>query len=187
MLKIRFLRRQVALVAAALICAILNAMEPTENTIYFDATLTPNRSLSPRAFTVVMAIVVAMSFIAGLSFVSMGAFPVIGFFGLDALAIWLAFRWSFHRLKQETRVRVTADQIDLSHHQPGRAARTARLPTAFARVRLDFPDRRPSELKLAHGGQAWVIGRFLTPSERRSLKDALETAIRAAQNERYTA
>jgi len=59
------------------------------------------------------------------------------------------------------------------------------LPTAFTRVRLEFPDRKPSELKLAHGGQAWVIGRFLTPDERKSLKDALEKAIWSAQNERY--
>lgn len=161
-------------------------MEPTENTIYFDATLTPNRSLSPRAFTIVMAVIVGMSFIAGLSFVSMGAFPVIGFFGLDALAIWIAFRWSFRNLKQETRVRVTAEQIDLSHEQPGKPPRTAHLPTAFTRVRLDFPERKPSELKLAHGGQAWVIGRFLTPTERKSLKDALEKAIWSAQNERYS-
>ena len=161
-------------------------MQDTSDTIYFDATLTPNRSLSPRAFTVVMAVVVAMSFFAGLSFVSMGAFPVIGFFGLDALAIWFAFRLSFRSLKQETRVRVTAEQIDLTHTQPGRSPRHAKLPTAFARVHLDFPARRPSELKLAHAGKAWVIGRFLTPAERKSLRDALENAILRARNERYS-
>ena len=161
-------------------------MEPTAQTIYFDGTLTPNRSLSPKAFAIVMAIVVAMSFLAGLSFVSMGAFPVIGFFGLDALAIWFAFRLSFRALKQQTRVRVTAQQIDLAHEQPGRSPRTAKLPTAFTRVRLDYPDRRPSELKLAYRDQAWVIGRFLTPAERKTLKEALERAIWSAQNERYT-
>lgn len=156
-------------------------------TVYFDATLTPNRSLSPRAFTIVMGVVVAMSFFAGLAFVSMGAFPVIGFFGLDALVIWLAFQWSFRSLKQETRVRVTAQQIDLLHTRPGQKPREARLPTAFTRIQLDFPDRRPSELKLAHAGKAWVIGRFLTPSERKSLKTALESAIGQARNERYPA
>ncbi len=160
-------------------------MQPTPQTIYFDATLTPNRSLSPRAFVLVMGIVAAMSFVAGLSFVSMGAFPVLGFFGLDALAIWFAFRWSFRALKQETRVRVTAEQIELAHERPGHTVRRASMPTAFTRVQLDFPARRPSELKLAHGGKAWVIGRFLTPGERKSLKDALEKAIWAAQNERY--
>lgn len=162
-------------------------MAPTDQTIYFDAVLTPNRSLSPRAFTVVMAVVGGMSFIAGLSFVSLGAFPVIGFFGLDALAIWLAFRWSFRSLKQETRVRVTAEQIDLVHAQPGKPPREASLPTAFTRVSLDFPERRPSELRLAHGGKAWIIGRFLTPAERKSLKSALETAIWKARHERHPA
>jgi len=160
-------------------------MQNETETIYFDATLTPNRSLSPRAFTIVMAIVVAMSFIAGLSFVSLGAFPVIGFFGLDALAIWAAFRLSFRSLKQETRVLVTAEQIAMRHTHPGQKPREACLPTAFAQVRLDYPARKPSELKLSHAGKAWVIGRFLTPSERKSLKAALETAIWRAQNERY--
>jgi len=161
-------------------------MQPETETLYFDATLTPNRSLSPRAFTIVMGIVVAMSFIAGLSFASLGAFPVIGFFGLDALAIWAAFRWSFRSLEQETRVRVTAEQIEMRHTRPGHKPREASLPTAFTQVRLDYPQRQPSELKLAHAGKAWVIGRFLTPAERKTLKVALERAIWRAQNERYS-
>jgi len=163
-----------------------HTMQTEPATIYFDATLTPNRSLSPRAFTIVMVIVVAMSFIAGLSFVSLGAFPVIGFFGLDALAIWAAFRLSFRSLKQETRLRITAGQIEMRHTHPGQKPREASLPTAFTQVRLDYPDRKPSELKLAHAGKAWVIGRFLTPPERKSLKAALEIAISRAQDERYS-
>ena len=161
-------------------------MSSQPETLYFDATLTPNRSLSPKAFAIVMGIVVAMSFFAGLAFVSMGAFPVIGFFGLDALVIWFAFHLSFRSLKQETRVRITAEQIDLLHTRPGQKPREAQMPTAFTQVRLDFPERRPSELKLAHAGKAWVIGRFLTPDERKTLKEALESAIWRAQNERYT-
>ena len=167
--------------------AYVLVMQTALETVYFDATLTPNRSLSPRAFVLVMMIVGGMSFVAGLAFVSIGAFPVIGFFGLDALAIWLAFRWSFRTLKQETRVRVTADQIDLVHRQPGQSPRQAQVPTAFTRVSLEFPNRRPSELKLAHADKAWVIGRFLTPAERKSLKVALEDAIRRARSERYSA
>ncbi|MEM6556404.1 MAG: DUF2244 domain-containing protein [Pseudomonadota bacterium] len=179
------MRHDTALVAGADFCPILLTMTDETETVYFDATLTPNRSLSPRAFTIVMLVVVAMSFIAGLAFMSMGAFPVIGFFGLDALVIWLAFQWSFRTLRQETRVRVTAEQIALSHTRPGQKPREARLPTAFTQVRLEFPDRRPSELKLAHAGKAWVIGRFLTPGERKTLKSALESAIWRARNERF--
>ena len=160
-------------------------MEPTQQKIYMDASLTPNRSLSPRAFTIVMAIVAGMSFIAGLMFVSMGAFPVIGFFGLDALLIYLAFRWSFRTLRQETKIRVTADAVDLVHFENGKQVKTASIPTIFARVRLELPERRPSELQLAYQQQAWVIGRFLTPGERKSFKGALEDAIRRAKDERF--
>ncbi len=160
-------------------------MEPTPQKIYMDASLTPNRSLSPRAFTIVMAIVAGMSFVAGLMFVSMGAFPVIGFFGLDALLIYLAFRWSFRSLRQETKIRVTADAVDLAHFENGKQVKTACIPTIFARVRLELPERRPSELQLAYQQQAWIIGRFLTPGERKTFKSALEDAIRRAKDERF--
>ncbi|MEM7492848.1 MAG: DUF2244 domain-containing protein [Pseudomonadota bacterium] len=155
--------------------------------IYFDATLTPNRSLSPRAFLIVMCIVGGVSFLAGMMFLSMGAFPVLGFFGLDALLIYLCFRFSQRSQRQVTRVKVTTDKIDLVHEEPGRKTKSAQIPTAFARVNLEFPERAPSELQIAYRGQAWVIGRFLTPGERKSLKKALEDAIFHARNERYPA
>ncbi|MGB1069338.1 MAG: DUF2244 domain-containing protein, partial [Henriciella sp.] len=58
-------------------------------------------------------------------------------------------------------------------------------PTAFTQVDLAFPARRPSELIVRYGGSAWRIGRFLTPSERVSLKQALSSAIQSARAERY--
>ncbi|MEO1643510.1 MAG: DUF2244 domain-containing protein, partial [Pseudomonadota bacterium] len=121
-----------------------------------DAKLTPNRSLSPHAFVIVMSIVGGVSFLAGLMFLSMGAFPVIGFFGIDALAIYLAFRWSQRSQKQMTRVKVTAEKIDLIHEEPGRETRYAEIPTAFARVNLEYPERAPSELQIAYQRQAWI-------------------------------
>lgn len=164
---------------------IIYEMEHTNPKIYMDAVLTPNRSLSPRAFMIVMAIVGGMSFIAGLAFVSMGAFPVIGFFGIDALAIWFAFRWSQRAQQQKTRVKITAETVQLVHEHPGKAVREATIPTAFARVKLEFPERQPSELQIAYQQQAWIIGRFLTPGERKKLKVALEKAIHSARMERY--
>lgn len=162
-------------------------MPASETIIYFDVTLTPSRSLSPRAFTITMAIIAGVSFLAGLSFMRMGAYPVIGFFGLDALAIWLAFRYSFRQLEQKTCVRITAESIELRHFKPGKDMKHVSIPTAFAQVRLANSDRRPSELSIAHSGTAWVIGRFLTPSERRSLQSALTQAIQRARAERYSA
>jgi Mn2+/Fe2+ NRAMP family transporter len=51
--------------------------------VIFDALLTPQRSLSPRGFVIFMAAVCAASFVAGLMSVLAGAWPVVGFLGLD--------------------------------------------------------------------------------------------------------
>src|ERR1700712_1873744 len=56
----------------------------------FAATLTPHRSLTPKGKRVVIGLVSAMALVPGLVFYVAGAWPVIGFMGLDVLAIWAA-------------------------------------------------------------------------------------------------
>ena len=116
-------------------------MSQIDEVIYFDAVLTPNRSLSPRGFAVLMTVVGVASFACGVAFLSMGAFPVVGFFGLDALAVYIAFRSSFRRQRE----------------------------------------------RIEHGRTAYVIGRFLTCPERKSLSIAIRAALQNARAERHPA
>ena len=162
-------------------------MSEFQETIYFDALLTPNRSLSPRGFAIVMAVVGTLSLFCGVAFVSMGAFPILGFFGLDALAIYLAFRWSFRQQQEETRVTVTGKSLFLQHRKSDGTKRIEELPSAFIRVELDEPLTTTSWLRIAHGRTAYVIGRFLTPHERKTLATALRSAILNARAERHSA
>ncbi|WP_213271691.1 DUF2244 domain-containing protein [Hyphomonas sp.] len=154
-------------------------------TIYMDAVLTPNRSLSRNGFLIAMTAIAVTFFLTGLIFLSMGALPVLGFMGLDILAIWLAFRISFRRQKEETRVTVTARAIRLHHKDAKGHEKRAELPSAFARVELDEPAGPASWLRIEHGKTAWIIGRFLTPPERSDLAKALRKALQAARSERY--
>lgn len=162
-------------------------MTETAETIYLDARLTPNRSLSERGFAIGMAIVAVVFFLTGLMFWSMGAAPILGFFGLDMLAIWLAFRLSFRKLREETHITVTARNIRMVHTDAKGREKTAEVPTAFARVELDEPVLPTSWLRIEHGRTAWVIGRFLTPDERKSFAGALRKALIAARSERLPA
>lgn len=134
---------------------------------------------------IVMALVGLFSFAAGILYLTIGAWPVFGFFGLDALAIWIAFRMSFRAQDQETRVRVDGDHLHLSHSQKGRPDKSATLPTAFVRVELDEPATHTSWLRIEHGRRVFVIGRFLTPEERSSFAKALRAALSQARKERY--
>ena len=65
------------------------------STVYLDAVLEPPRSLSTRGFNRVMMVLGGFSFVTGLGFLLAGAWPVAGFMGLEVLALWMVFRWSF--------------------------------------------------------------------------------------------
>lgn len=152
-------------------------MSETKTVIYLDAELRPNASLSPRAFTIVMCTIGLLSFATGVFYLAIGAWPVLGFFGLDALAIWCAFRLSFRSQEQVTYVRVDDTHVRLWHMQRGKPDKKADLPTAFVRVTLDEPITQNSLLTLQYGNAAWVIGRFLTPIKRKEFARDLRAAI----------
>jgi uncharacterized membrane protein len=162
-------------------------MSDLDDIIYMDAILRPNQSLSQRGFAIVMAVVGGVSFLTGIAFISMGAVPVIGFFGLDALAFYFAFRMSFRKQREETRIIVTANELRLTHKLADGKEKSASIPSAFARVELDEPMTANSWLRVEYGKTAYVIGRFLTLPERKSLAAAIRAALRDAKSERYPA
>src|SRR3954462_10551519 len=77
----------------------------------FSALLTPHRSLNRTGFVVLMAFVSLVSFGAGLAFLLMGAWPVFGFFGLDVLVIYWAFRINFRDAKASEEISVTLSEL----------------------------------------------------------------------------
>src|SRR6267154_5167816 len=79
----------------------------------FSALLTPHRSLNSTGFLVLMGFLSAISFAAGLAFLLMGAWPVLGFFGLDALAIYWAFRINFRDAKASEEISMTLSELRL--------------------------------------------------------------------------
>lgn len=160
-------------------------MTKTAPTIYLEAELRPNASLSPRAFAIIMALVGLFSLAAGVLYLNVGAWPVLGFFGLDALAIWCAFRLSFRAQAQVTYVRVDETHVRLWHMQRGQSDRKADIPANFVQVALDEPVSHNSFLTLQYASKAWVIGRFLTPDQRAAFASDLRIAIGRARNHNF--
>ncbi len=77
----------------------------------FSALLTPHRSLNRTGFLVLMGFLTVVSFAAGVAFLMMGAWPVFGFFGLDVLAVYWAFRINFRRAKATEEISVTPSEL----------------------------------------------------------------------------
>ena len=160
-----------------------NAFEPdAPQPELFSALLTPHRSLNRNGFLVLMLFVCAISFAAGMVFLLMGAWPVFGFFGLDALAIWWAFRINFRSARASEEITMTASELRVrrtSHR--GHVVEWVLNPLW---VRLDQktdPEFGIERLYLVSRGRLVSIGSFLGPDEKASFAKALTAALIAAR------
>jgi uncharacterized membrane protein len=155
-------------------------------TLYMDAVLRPNRSLPNAGFTALMAVLGLVSFGAGILFVSMGAWPVFGFFGLDVLLVYVAFRLSYRAGRLREEVRIAGDAAEIVRVLPGGQARIWRAAPALARVEVDKPMKHDGQVRLVSSGRTLVLGAFLSPPERESFGHRLRGALDAARSERWT-
>lgn len=155
-----------------------SAPRPGEQTFV----LYPNRSLSPRGFLIMMSLIGAVSFAVGLVFMLQGAWPVMGFFGLDVALIYLAFRLNYRDGRIYEVVRISPERLEFVKVDSSGREVTQELNPYWARVSLttDRPDGRTS-LRLAAQGRSILLGTFLTDDERRDLADALTGALLTAR------
>jgi len=148
----------------------------------FSALVTPHRSLNSTGFLVVMAFVSVVSFAAGIAFLLMGAWPVLGFFGLDVLAIYWAFRINFRDARATEEIRVTPSELRVrrvSHR--GHVVEFVLNPLW---VRLDQKTHAEfgiEKLYLVSKGRHVSIASFLGPDEKASFAKALTAALQAAR------
>ena len=92
-------------------------------TPHIDVALHHHRSLSARGFCLLMIFISLVCFAAGIAFAFVGAWPVLGFFGLDVLAIYIAFRLSYQRARLFETLKLDDDTLEVRRiHPNGRAA-----------------------------------------------------------------
>ena len=148
----------------------------------FSALLTPHRSLNRTGFLVLMAFLSVVSFAAGLAFLLMGAWPVLGFFGLDVLAIYWAFRVNFLRARASEEISVTPSELRVrrvSHR--GHVVEWVLNPLWVQLDQKTHAEFGIEKLYLLSKGRRVSIANFLGPDEKASLAKALTAALQAAR------
>ncbi len=127
---------------------------------------------------VFMAMVSVVSFGTGLLFYLLGAWPVIGFMGLDVLLIYVAFKLNFRALRVYETVDLTDEALTVTRVEPDGKSQSWSFNPYWVRVQVNERVGRTSELSLASHGQRLVFGRFLTDPERDDFAAALASALR---------
>lgn len=150
--------------------------------VLFSALLTPHRSLNRTGFLVVMASLSVISFAAGVAFLLMGAWPVFGFFGLDVLAIYWAFKINFRRARASEEISVTPSELRvrrISHR--GHVAEWVLNPLWVRVDQVAHEEFGIERLYLVSSGRRVAIGNFLGPDEKASFSNALKEGLAAAR------
>src|ERR1700694_637725 len=150
---------------------------PAEPTL-FSAILTPHRSLSVTGFLILMTAIGSLSFAAGVTFLLIGAWPVFGFFGLDVLLVYLAFRINYRAATAFEQISVTPSELKVrkvSHR--GRVTEWTLNPVWVKLDRVVHEEFGIEKLFLVYRGRRLPIASFLGPQEKESFAAALGAAI----------
>jgi uncharacterized membrane protein len=152
--------------------------EPT----LFSAVLTPHRSLGRTGFVVLMCLIGGISFAAGLVFFIAGAWPVMGFFGLDVLLVYIAFKVSYRSAAAYEQVTMTPSTLTVrkvSHR--GKVAEWTLNPVWVRLQREANEEFGIERLFLVSHGRRLPVATFLGPQEKASFASALSAALGEAR------
>lgn len=150
--------------------------------VHFTTSLVPYRSLSPLGFKWLIRVAVAANLAIGLPMLVFGAWPVMGFMGLDVLLLWLLFKRSYLDARRSETLVLTDRDLIVERVAPDGEREQVRLDAYWLRVDWDVEEER---LVVSSRGNRVVIGRFLAPASRFEVAEQLKAAVATMRAPRY--
>ena len=150
--------------------------------VLFSALLMPHRSLSRNGFLIFMGILTVISFAAGVAFTMMGAWPVLGFFGLDVLLVYWAFRLNYRHARATEEIMMTHSEIRVrcvSHR--GHVVEWTLNPLWVQIDKKVHEEFGIEKLYLLSRGRRLSVGSFLGAEEKANFAEAFSAALIAAK------
>src|SRR5262249_61671508 len=147
--------------------------------VHFATLLRPHRRLSPEGFKWLIRAAIAANLLIGVPMFILGAWPVLGFMGLD---VWLLY-WMFQRSYDDARcsetLTLTDRELIVDRIAPDGEREQHRLDAYWLRV------EEGERLVVSSRGNRVVIGRFLSPGERHDGGEQLKAALAELRSPRY--
>jgi len=116
---------------------------------FFRALLTPHRSLGRTGFAILMGALLFGWAVTGVVMLSRGAWPVFGFFGLDVIGLYVAFRLNYRAARAHEEVSVSRTALDILKVAPSGKSESHHFNPFWAR----FAVARHAEIGISR--MAW--------------------------------
>ena len=153
------------------------AVPRTEKPI-FRINLHPPRSLSRRAARNIVIVLACVTSLIGLVFWAVGAWPVIGFLGVDVILLSLAFYFSFRSARAEERIELRRGNLRVTRISARGARQEFDFQPYWLQVVLERGEDDQCELYLRSHGKRFEIGGFLGAEAKTDLAEKLEKFLR---------
>lgn len=148
----------------------------------FAASIRPHRSLGPEGVRLVITLVAVAGVVSSVPFMIAGAWPVAGYFGLDVLLLWIAFRANNRSAEEYEEVRLTYVELRLRRVGGRRPAAEWRLNPVWVRLERSIDDEYGLQRLAVVSGAARIdVARPLSPEERADFADAFEAGLKEAR------
>jgi uncharacterized membrane protein len=157
-------------------CGFANTSSPSGQ-LLFERVLVPHRSLSVRGFQLLMMFLALISICASVGFVAIGAWPVIGFFGLDIVLLYGAFRLNYRSARRSEILSLAETAFTVERVGIRGDRRVWRFPPFWLRVVLEERPDGTNRLLVSLHAQSLAIGDFLSPAVRRELAATIRDAL----------
>jgi uncharacterized membrane protein len=152
------------------------------NAQIFAARIRPHRSLNQQNYRLLLMIFCGAAFFTTLPFLFLGAWPVVGFMGLDVLLFWWAFRVNFRDARAYEDVSVTPLELRLAKVSPrGERAEWSWNPIWVRLVREEDEDYGVTRVALVSREREVEVAGFLGPDARAEFAAGLARALAEAK------
>jgi uncharacterized membrane protein len=144
--------------------------------------LHPHRSLSQAQFHTLLLAVGVGGVVASLPFLIMGAWPVVGFMGLDVLGVYVAFKASFRSARAYEDVKLTVLELFVAKVSArGQRAEWRFNPSWVRLQRKDHEDFGLLRVDVVSRGRALEVASFLGPDQKAAFAERLSRGLAEAK------
>jgi uncharacterized membrane protein len=156
--------------------------DPNPEDLVFSASLRPHRSLSARGLSILMGFFGLAGIAVSIPFYLLGAWPVIGFMGLDVALIYLAFRYNNAAARACEQIFLTRFDLIVRAISWRGKVREARFNPLWTRLeRKEHPDFGLEMLALVQGRSRIEIAACLGREQRAEFADAFQSALQKSR------
>ena len=140
-------------------------------------TLWPYRSLGSRGYLYFMMGLIGLIFILSLLFYYLGAWPVIGFLGVEIGLVWFVFRLNLNAGRNFEQISITPGATSVEKVNWRGDTLHFNIPSPWVKAICIKANGRSDKLILSYHSEELEIGAFLPPREKSSLADALNESF----------